>query len=65
MCFFSQVCIGQASLLVWVAGEDWCRVLQKEQTQVAEVGRVGEWGPLSEGSGRKSQYTQGKRVTRL
>lgn len=44
MCFFSQVCMGQASLLVWVAGEDWCRVLQKEQTQVAEVGRVGEWG---------------------
>lgn len=57
--------MGQASLLVWVAGEDWCRVLQKEQTQVAEAGKAGEWGPLSEGSGRKSQYTQGKRVTWL
>lgn len=35
----------------------------EQQTQVAEVRRMGECGTLSEGSARKSQYTLDKRVT--
>lgn len=35
----------------------------EHQTQVAEVGRMGELGTLSEGSVRNSQYSLDKRVT--